>query len=175
MPAGSTAAPAGSFVRRLRVTDVERVKTLLCSESERSPEGTFLHRLHCVALVAAGFGCNEVAAAFGDDRRSVQRWVHRFEQAGGDGLTNSPRLGRPTRLTQAQLDELRPALAQPPQTLGHAADAWSAELLRQEVERRFGIAYSRRHCVRLLGQLRQPAGRASSSTSGNDTAATARR
>ncbi len=142
-------------MRRLRVTDTGRAKAFLQSEAERSPRAAFLHRLHCVALVAAGQGCDAVAAAFGDDRRSVQRWVRRFEEAGVEGLADSPRTGRPAKLDGSQLGALCLALAQPPASFGHAGETWSAETLRREIERRFSIAYSRRHCVRLLGLLRQ--------------------
>jgi transposase len=142
-------------MRRLQVTDAERVKSLLKSETEHSPRSTFLHRLHCVALVAAGLGCDDVATAFGDDRRSVQRWVSRFQQSGVEGLTDSLRAGRPAKLGEPQLQELRLVLAEHPRACGYAADAWNAETLRLEIRRRFSVDHSRRHCVRLLGQLGQ--------------------
>lgn len=143
-------------MRRLQLTDPAPVRALLRDEVTRSPEAAFLHRLHCVALVAAGHACGAVAAAFGDDDRSVQRWVHRFQEAGAAGLAEAPRRGRPARLGEAEYSALREALARPPSTFGHAATAWSAETLRREVARRYGIAFTRRHCVRLLGRLARP-------------------
>lgn len=140
-------------MHRLHPTDRALARALLRAESRRSPQAAFLHRLHCVALVAAGHGCEAVAAAFGDDERSVQRWVRRFEASGAEGLTQAPRSGRPARLGEAEFAALRQALAEAPSTFGHAGPAWSAEMLRCEVERRYGIAYTRRHCARLLGRL----------------------
>lgn len=146
--------------RLLRITDAALALALLRAEGERSPQAAFLHRLHCVVLVAAGYGCDAVATAFGDDRRSVQRWVRRFEEEGVEGLTDGLRTGRPGKLSEEQLLDLRHVLARPPSAWGQTAAAWSPELLRLEVERRFGVAYSLRQCARLFGRLApEPAGR----------------
>ena len=143
-------------MRKLEVTETGDVKALLRLETRRSAQATFAHRLHCVALVGAGLGCDQIAAAFGDDLRSVQRWVRRFQQSGAEGLADAPRPGRPASLDETQVRQLRLAIAAPPQASGHAGAAWSGEILRLEILRRFGVAHSRRHCARLLGLLRQP-------------------
>ena len=143
-------------MRKLQLTDTDVVKALLRSETRRSPQATFAHRLHCVALVGAGLGCDEIAAAFGDDLRSVQRWVRRFQQAGAEGLVDTPHSGRPASLDETQMRQLRLAIAAPPQAFGHAGAVWSGEILRLEILRRFGVTHSKRHCARLLGLLRQP-------------------
>ena len=143
-------------MRKLRLMEADDVKALLRSETRRSPQATFAHRLHCVALVGAGLGCDQIAVAFGDDLRSVQRWVRRFQQCGAEGLADAPRSGRPAGLDETQMQQLRLAIAAPPQAFGHAGAAWSAEILRLEILRRFGVAHGKRHCARLLVLLRQP-------------------
>ena len=143
-------------MRKLEVTETGDVKALLRLETRRSPQATFAHRLHCVALVGAGLGCDQIAAAFGDDLRSVQRWVRRFRQSGAGGLTDAPHSGRPASLDETQMRQLRLAIAGPPQAFGHTGAAWSGEILRLEILRRFGVAHGKRHCARLLGLLRQP-------------------
>lgn len=143
-------------MRKLQLTDTDAVKTRLRLEIKRSPQAMLAHRLHCVALVGAGLACDEVAAAFGADLRSVQRWVRRFQESGAEGLTDAPRSGRPASLDEAQLQQLRLAVAAPAQACGHAGAAWSGEILRLEILRRFGVAHGKRHCARLLGLLRQP-------------------
>ena len=47
------------------------------------------HRLHGVLLVAQGMTCPEVARLLGDAPRSVENWVHRFDQQGLAGLTRA--------------------------------------------------------------------------------------
>lgn len=143
-------------MRKLQVKETDVVKALLRSEARRSPQATFAHRLHCVALVGAGLGCDQIAAAFGDDLRSVQRWVRRFQQSGAEGLVDAPHSGRPASLDETQMRQLRLAIAAHPQALGHTGAAWNGEILRLEILQRFGVAHSKRHCARLLGLLRQP-------------------
>ena len=55
----------------------------LQQEIQRSEESRYDHRLHGVLLVAQGMTCPEVARLLGDAPRSVEYWVHRFEEQGG--------------------------------------------------------------------------------------------
>ena len=57
----------------------------LQQEIQRSDESRYDHRLHGVLLVAQGMTCPEVARLLGDAPRSVEYWVHRFEQQGLGG------------------------------------------------------------------------------------------
>ena len=49
-------------MHKLEVTHPEAAKAALRREVMCSPQSRFLHRLHCVLLVAAGRSCYEVAA-----------------------------------------------------------------------------------------------------------------
>ena len=142
-------------MRRLQLTGSHADTVgLLKAHVAMSSGAAVLHRLHCVVLVAAGLSCARVAAAFGDDPRSVQRWVRRFEEAGVEGLQDTPMSGRPASLGDADLHALRLALQADPRLSGHASGTWNVQALRQEIDRRFGVAYSLRHCARLLTTLR---------------------
>src|SRR6202158_2453557 len=69
----------------------------LQQEIQRSEESRYDHRLHGVLLVAQGMTCPEVARLLGDAPRSVENWVHRFDQEGMAGLTEGERSGRASR------------------------------------------------------------------------------
>ncbi|MET3131245.1 transposase [Oxalobacteraceae bacterium GrIS 1.11] len=134
-------------MHKLIVPAPELVQAFLRQEAERSPQARLLHRLHCVLLVGAGWPCHQVAALFGDDPRTVQRWVRKVEAAGIDGLRERTHSGRHAALSAAQMGELACALeAGPPQ-------AWNGTLLRAEIGRRFGVSLSARHCQRLHKRL----------------------
>ena len=137
-------------MHKLEVTHPELVKGTLRHEAAHSPQWRFAHRLHCVLLVGAGLSCYEVAALFGDDPRSIERWVHQFQQFGIEGLREKPHGGRHGILTTTQLRELELVLEVCPRELGHASDEWSNKLLRAEILQRFGITLSGRHCGRLF-------------------------
>ena len=67
----------------------------LQQEIHRSDESRYDHRLHGVLLVAQGMTCPEVARLLGDAPRSVEYWVHRFEEHGLGGLTEGERSRTP--------------------------------------------------------------------------------
>lgn len=140
---------------KLAVTAPELLRDALKDAGLHSPQSRFLHRLHCLMLVALGSSCCEVARLFGDDPRSVERWVHRFQRRGVVGLKDESRPGRHTRLGEADIRELELALAASPRELGYAQAAWSARLLRAEIRRRFAVDFSQRHCQRILQRTRQ--------------------
>ena len=142
-------------MHKLEVTTPAVVQTALRHEGEHSPQSRFVHRLHCLILVGKGRSCYEVADVFGDDPRSVERWVHEFQQHGIDGLREKPHPGRHAALSEAHRRDLAVALANSPRELGYAASAWSNKLLRAEILRRFGVTLSARHCQRLFRNLCQ--------------------
>ena len=51
-------------------------------EIARSDESQYDHQLHGLLLVTGDHSCQQVAELFGEDRRTVQRWVTRFETHG---------------------------------------------------------------------------------------------
>ena len=140
-------------MHKLDVTTPAAVQAALRHEGEHSPQSRFVHRLHCLLLVGTGRSCYEVAEVFGDDPRSVERWVREFQQHGIDGLREKPHPGRHATLADAQMRQLAVALKSVPRELGYAADAWNSKVLRAEILRRFGVTLSARHCRRLFKVL----------------------
>ena len=144
-------------MRRLEAQNSHLAQQALREEFKRSAQSRFEHRLHCVLLIAAGRTCADVADLFGDDRRTVQRWVGKFQDHGVDGLREASRAGRPAALADAQLRELGLAIREDPRRLGHSSEKWHGDLLCAEIFRRFGISLSARHCQRLFAALRHRA------------------
>lgn len=90
----------------------------LQDEIRRSEESRYDHRLHGVLLVAQGCSCGEVARLLGDAPRTVEYWVHRFEERGLGGLREGSRPGRPGRLSAEQIEATQAALRQRPADFG---------------------------------------------------------
>ena len=140
-------------MHRLAFTGIEAIQIALHRAVEHSAQGKYVHRLHCLLLVGAGRSCYEVAAWFGDDPRSVERWVHGFNLHGLDGLTEKAHTGRHPALGWAQMHELAVTVAMPPCDAGADAQVWSGATLQREILQRFGMQLSARHCRRLLNAL----------------------
>ena len=82
-------------MRKLEIADPEVMRIAIQQEIARSDESRYDHRLHGLLLVTGGQSCQQVAELFGEDRRTVQRWVKRFESQGLEGVREGERPGRP--------------------------------------------------------------------------------
>jgi len=125
---------------------------------KKSTQAHFLHRLHCVQLVAQGQSTIEVARWFNDDPSSVARWVRYFKQFGTEGLHDKQKPGRPRKLDPDQLRSLTRDTSQNPAAHGyHHTDSWSGKLLANHIETIYGQSLGIRQCQRLLLQLQENA------------------
>ncbi len=141
-------------MHRLVFIGFDAIQTALHQAVHNSAQAKYLHRLHCLLLVGAGRSCYEVAAWFGDDPRSVERWVHRFSLNGLDGLTEKAHGGRHPALGCVQMHELAATVGTPSCSSGRGAQVWSGAALQREIQQRFGTQLSARQCRRLLVALR---------------------
>ena len=73
-------------MRPLGIADSATIILGLQDEIRRSEESRYDHRLHGVLLVAQGMTSPEAARLLGDAPRTVEYWVHTFEEMGLAGL-----------------------------------------------------------------------------------------
>lgn len=121
----------------------------LRAEVRGSPQARQQHRLHAVLLVAGGLSCRAAARLLGDSPRAVEYWVLRYRAYKNKGLIDSSPPGRPARLTQEQLMELRLAVGSVPGGAG-----WSGAAVVDFVSRRWGVVLSLRQAQRLLARAK---------------------
>ena len=141
-------------MHRLELVGKERLSRILGEAFDHSEQARFLHRLHCVLLVAQGCSCYQVAEWFGMHPRSVERWVHLVQEHGPEALRDERKTGRPTRLRDDQRKLLQDEVARNPLELGYEGRSWDGKLLQMHLERRYDVALSVRQCQRLLKELR---------------------
>jgi transposase len=123
----------------------------LQDEIRRSEESRYDHRLHGVLLVAQGMTCPGAARLLGDAPRTVEYWVHTFEEMGLAGLLEGERSGRPRRLSDQQIEEVNAVLRRTPREAG--GNLWDGKTLANWIERQYGIDLGARQCQRLFRQL----------------------
>ena len=73
-------------MRKLQISDSEVMGIAVQQEILRSEESRYDHRLHGILLITQGLTCYEVGDILGQDPRTVERWVQRFEKIGFSGL-----------------------------------------------------------------------------------------
>jgi len=142
------------LMRKLLVTNTSNLRVLLKKEIMYNREARFLHRLHCVLLVADGYSCYEVARCFGNHPRTVERWVRRVQQMGVDGLRSADKSGRNAKLNHEQYMMLiGDVCGHAPGDLGYSQAHWDGQLFADYIERRYGIKLGLRQCQRLLKKI----------------------
>ena len=140
-------------MRKLEIADAEVMRIAIQQEIARSDESRYDHRLHGLLLVTGGQSCQQVAELFGEDRRTVQRWVRRFETHGLTGMREGERSGRPATLDAKHWAALGRDLRRDPQKFGHAGHLWDGKLLSAHLRLRYGVMLGVRQCQRIFGQM----------------------
>jgi transposase len=147
-------AKAGdAIMQRLKIADADIMRIAIQQEIVRSEEARYDHRLHGLLLITADQSTREVAELFGEDRRTVQRWIKTFEARGLEGLREGERPGRPKSLDQRQMARLGRDLRRPPSDFGFPAGLWDGKLLSEHLRRHYGVDLGVRQCQRLFRQL----------------------
>ena len=140
-------------MRATTIDDAEEMLWVLQDEIRRSEEARYDHRLHGVLLVAQGMSAPQVAQFLGDGTRTVEYWVKRFNAEGLSGLVEGERPGRPTRLSEAQLEHIGVILREAPRAHGMTGNLWDGKTLADWLRRNWAVALSVRQCQRLFRQL----------------------
>ena len=110
-------------------------------------------RLLSLAAVYDGMKRTEAARIGGMDRQTLRDWVIRFNDEGPEGLTDQQRPGSISRLTDAQLTELRDVVETGPDLEIHGVVRWRRIDLQKIICERFGVTYSERVISALLARL----------------------
>lgn len=140
-------------MRRLTISKAPSVILALHDEIRRSKDARYNHRLHAILLVAQGMSCTDAALWLGDSPRTVQSWVHRFDDKGFLGMLDKGRPGRPRRLGPEQLQRVYTVLHSTPKDCGLEGHLWDGKTLSAFVLQEFGISLGTRQCQRLFRQL----------------------
>ena len=111
-------------MRKLEIADQEIMTIAVQQEILRSEESRYDHRLHGILLITQGFSCYEVAYVLGQNPRTIERWVQRFEKSGFSGLHEGEREGRPRRLNEDQWEAVNRDLRRSPRDFGYRKNTW---------------------------------------------------
>jgi transposase len=110
-------------------------------------------RIQAAKLLKKGIHEAEVARRVGVHRQSVNRWARQLSESGMSGLKKAGRVGRKSRLTEADLDNIREALKRGPQALGYETGLWTAWRVADLIERECGVKYHSGHVWKVLKLL----------------------
>lgn len=111
-------------------------------------------RLLAIAMVLEGCSRLDAARQAGMDRQTLRDWVHRYNEAGVDGLISKPLPGPEPKLSEAQMQELRALVVAGPDPATHEVVRFRCIDLRDEVSQRFGVVVTERTVGKWLRKLK---------------------
>lgn len=114
------------------------------------PQLAEARRVRAAELFGQGRTNAEIARLLEVSAESVRRWKRVWEEGGTDALRRRPASGRPPKLDDAQVEQVRIVLGQGAQAHGFEADLWTLERVSVVVERVAGVVLSRASVWRLL-------------------------
>ncbi len=140
-------------MKRIIIPDAESYLTALQDELGRTRDVHYFHRLEVLRYVLQGHNPYEAAQVFNHSPRSIHNWLHRLLDQGLSGLQDEPRSGRPARLSQAELAQLRQDLLHSPRELGYDQNLWDGVLLSHHLAHKYSVHLKVRRCQSLFHEL----------------------
>ncbi len=132
----------------LNHNSIEELHTLYRTETNARRA----RRIQAIWLARRGLTCPQIMAVTGAGRRSVQQWIAKYNAGGIDELTDKPRSGRPTFLSENQQKQLAMRVEAGP-TEADVVSVFNAATIDEMVEREFGVLYSLRGIQVVLKRL----------------------
>jgi transposase len=105
----------------------------------KTGDGAVVRRLLALALVLEGCCRDEAASQNGMTRQTLCDWVHRYNAEGVAGLQSRTSSGRPSYLSEEQMEELRALVLKGPDPDRHAVVRWRCIDLCKEVADRWSV------------------------------------
>ena len=110
-------------------------------------------RVRAGRMLLAGKRPAQVASAVGVARQTVYTWKRLLDEDGIDALRAVPGRGRPGKLDEGQLEEVRRAVLQKPTEHGFGTDLWTLKRVGIVIKRLHGVEYGQTQIWRILGAL----------------------
>lgn len=121
--------------------------------AKRSKDNNQSRRLLSLAAVLDGMNRTDAARIGGMDRQTLRDWVHRFNEAGPDGLLDHWAGGPDPRLTAEHKAELAAIVEAGPNRQVDGVVRWRRVDLQRVIKNRFGVDYCERYVGTLLKKL----------------------
>ena len=109
-------------------------------------------------LLKSGKNQSQVATELGVSPAAVSQWVKAARLGGKAALEAKPISGRPTKLSDAQLQRLARMLSEGPSEHGFPTELWTLQRVAVLVQRKFGVTYDQSgiwHVLRRLNWTQQ--------------------
>ena len=119
----------------------------------RAKDADQVRRLLSIAAIYEGMSRGDAARIGGMDRQTLRDWVHRFNDAGLEGLVNRKAIGASPRLTVEQSADLARIVETGPDPERDGVVRWRCLDLKGLIRERYGVDYHERSVGKLLAAM----------------------
>jgi transposase len=110
-------------------------------------------RILAIAMVLDGFSRGDAARLCGMDRQTLCDWVHRYNEAGLEGLADRARSGRPSSLSWVEQGKVASWVEQGADLARDGVVRFRRADLRDRIAAEFGVELHERSVGKLLRRL----------------------
>ena len=114
-------------------------------------DNKFVHRVSMVNLMLSGLSPKLLAEFCGDSERTLQTWLKKVDEIGWEALVAVKQAGRPNKLNDEQINEIKAALKTDPAESGY--NVWDGPALSDYIKTKYGIDYGVRACQILMHKM----------------------
>ena len=139
----------GRKVKALKNYSSEQIKSFIDNDNNYK----IGLRLYAVYQLSKGKSSRSLEELYNASFKQICNWADKLDAEGIDGLRNKPRSGRPSRLTDAQRQDLKSSLLRNPEDFGYNTANWSAPLVQDYIQNRYQVEYKQANIYNLLHNL----------------------
>jgi transposase len=112
-----------------------------------------IKRIHALLYIADDTPVADVASILGLGGQTIRDYIQSFILRGIASLVYKRPSGRPPKLTKTQRSELAEQIKAGPQAAGYESGCWSALMIQDLIQRRFGVDYHPHYICTLLDNM----------------------
>ena len=123
---------------------------MLASQNALNRDDMETRRLAAASDLLNGTKQSQIARRYGVSRTTASRWQRSILSKGLESLRKRRATGRPSRLTDEQVETIRAMYFEGALAYGFTSDRWTTGRFAEAIDRRFGIRYDQDHVGRLM-------------------------
>ena len=139
--------------KKLTIENADQIKREINNYFAADEDARFVRRLDVIALICNEHPIDYVANLFGLNPTTVQRWIHRLNRSGFEGLKDKSGRGRRSQLNESDRLRLKAEIKSSPETFGYQQSRWDGKLLSHHLNLHYGIRLKVRQCQYLFKRL----------------------
>jgi transposase len=110
-------------------------------------------RLAAAKMFEQGQRQRDVVRRFGVARSTASKWHQMWREGGREAMRSRRASGRPRRLTDDQVEQLKDELLKGPEAHGYTTNLWTLPRIAQVIKKLFGVRYHAGHVWRLMRRM----------------------